>query len=54
MIEPDMTYDIQTNFEVKGYFSIKVTPLGENIYLLEESEPGEIRKLIMEVKSWQK
>ncbi|CAK8572723.1 unnamed protein product [Lathyrus sativus] len=51
---PDMSYNIQTSFKTKGYFSIKVTPLGANLCLLEESEEGEIRDLIREAKSWWK
>ncbi|CAK8531108.1 unnamed protein product [Lathyrus sativus] len=47
-----MTYNIQTSFEIEGYFSIKATPLGDNLCLLEESEHGEIRDLIREAESW--
>lgn len=46
-----MTYNIQTSFEIEGYFSIKVTPLSANLCLLEENEAFEIRDLIREAKS---
>lgn len=47
-----MSYNIQIGFKIEGYFSIKVTPLGANFYLLEEFEEGEINNLIKEGKSW--
>lgn len=47
-----MSYNIQNSFELEGYFSIKVTPLGANLCLLEEVEDGEISNLIREGKSW--
>lgn len=34
--------DIQNIFYVEGYFHIKVTPLGDNLCLLEEVDKGEI------------
>lgn len=37
---------------MKVTFFIKVTPLGANLCLLEESEEGEIRNLIREGKYW--
>lgn len=43
-----MSYNIQTSLEVEGYFSIKVTPLGENLCLLEDIEVGAISDLIKE------
>ncbi|XP_058758617.1 uncharacterized protein LOC131631862 [Vicia villosa] len=47
-----MSYNIQNSFDLEGYFAIKVTPLGANLCLLEESEEGEIKNLISEGKSW--
>lgn len=44
--------DIQSYFDMEGYFSIKVTPLGENIFLLEEVEEGAIKDLILDGCSW--
>lgn len=41
-------YNIQMCFETEGYFSIKVTPLRDNLCLLEVK----IRDLIREGKSW--
>lgn len=51
VINPDMSYNIQTSFKIEGYFSIKVTPLGANLCLLEESDPDELRNLIRDAKS---
>lgn len=31
-----MTYNVQEQFHMKGVFSIRVTPLGSNLCLLEE------------------
>lgn len=39
-------------FEVEGYFSIKITPRGAKMCLLEEFEEGEINVLIREAKYW--
>lgn len=47
-------YDIQTHFKMEGYFSIKVTPLGANLCLLEEVEEGEIADLIKLGECWWK
>lgn len=35
---PGMTYNLQDIFDMEGYFSIKVTPLGANLCLLEDRE----------------
>lgn len=51
MINPGMACNIQTSFEIEGYFSIKVTPIGANICFLEESEHMEIRDIVKEVGS---
>ena len=51
MVNPVMYYNIQTSFKIEGYFTIKVTPLGVNLYLLEECEEGEIRDLLREYRS---
>lgn len=48
------SYYIQERFFSEGYFAIKVTPMGENMCLLEESEEGEICDLICEAESWWK
>ncbi|XP_058726434.1 uncharacterized protein LOC131597779 [Vicia villosa] len=49
---PGSAYNIQTHFEVEGIFSIKVTPLGANLCLLEETEEGFIRELIGDGQTW--
>lgn len=46
------SYNIQSYFEIEGYFSIKVTPLGANLCLMEEVEKGAIRDLVKEGRSW--
>lgn len=46
MESPEMTYIIQDIFNIEGYFAIRVTPLGENIYLLEAIEEGELTELV--------
>lgn len=33
-------------------FTIKVTPLGENLYLLEEAEVGDIKAMVEEANGW--
>lgn len=37
-----------------GYFSIKVTPLGDNLFLLEDLEEGEMEALLEERCDWLK
>lgn len=45
---PGSTYNFQTHLEMEGVFTIKVTPLGGNVCLLEEIDEGFIRDLIEE------
>ncbi|XP_058741851.1 uncharacterized protein LOC131614255 [Vicia villosa] len=45
-------YNIQTHFKLEGVFSIKATPLGANLCLLEEMEDGYICELISEGNTW--
>ncbi|KAI5386961.1 hypothetical protein KIW84_073199 [Lathyrus oleraceus] len=40
------SYNIHESFNLEGYFSAKVTPLGENLFLLEDKEEGELAKLM--------
>lgn len=47
-----ISYNIHNSFEIEVYFSIKATPLGANLCLLEEIEDGEIKNMISEGKSW--
>ncbi|CAI8618038.1 unnamed protein product [Vicia faba] len=51
VLESGMTYNVQNSFEIEGYFSIKVMPLGASLCLLEEVEEGAIIDLIKEGKS---
>ncbi|CAI8610467.1 unnamed protein product [Vicia faba] len=46
------TYNMQEYFNMEGYFGVKVTPLGSNLYLLEEREDGELKALIKEASDW--
>lgn len=43
-----LTYRMQDIFHARGYFFVKVTPLGENLCLLEEHEDGELKALMEE------
>ncbi|XP_058747128.1 uncharacterized protein LOC131620126 [Vicia villosa] len=52
VIFPGSSYNIQTYFEMEGMFSIKVTPLGASLCLLEEVEEGFIQDLIGEGNTW--
>lgn len=45
-----MTYNILDIFHFEGYFSIKTTPLGANMFLMEEGEYGELHALLNEAK----
>lgn len=37
---------------MEGYFSIKITVLGENKYLLEEVVEGELKMLVEGARDW--
>lgn len=47
-----MSYNIQKVFDTEGYFSIKVTPLGVNVCLMEERELTELDILVAEARNW--
>ncbi|GAU23839.1 hypothetical protein TSUD_380010 [Trifolium subterraneum] len=49
---PGMTYNIQNAFHSQGYFSVKVTPLGSNLTLLEGQEEGEVQALMDDANEW--
>lgn len=51
MLESRMSYNMQTIFETNGYFAVKVTLLGENLFLLEERDAEEIKKLVVSRKN---
>ncbi|XP_058746299.1 uncharacterized protein LOC131619193 [Vicia villosa] len=51
---PGTAYNVQTHLEIEGVFGVKVTPLGGNSCLLEESEEGFIEDLIREGDLWWK
>ncbi|XP_058775853.1 uncharacterized protein LOC131650141 [Vicia villosa] len=51
---PGSTYNIQSHFKMEGYFLVKVTPMGGNLCLLEESEEGVIEDLIGVGETWWK
>lgn len=37
---------------MEGYFSVQVTPLGANLFLLEDRVEGELETLVKEGKDW--
>lgn len=43
---------MQEIFNINGYFSIQVTPLGENLCLLEDRTKEEIKALVEDGKAW--
>lgn len=48
VLNPGSSYNVQTQSEVEGIFSIKVTPMGANLCLLEDVEDDFISELISE------
>lgn len=54
ILHPGSTCNIQTHFEVEGVFTIKVTPMGANLCLMEELEEGYISELIGDGSTWWK
>ncbi|XP_058774259.1 uncharacterized protein LOC131648526 [Vicia villosa] len=51
---PGSAYNIQTQFEMEGFFTIKATPMGGSLVLLEETEGGVIADLIGDGDKWWK
>lgn len=49
---PGMSYNIQEEFIQQGYFSIRATPMGSNLVLLESLEEGETEALIEDAQGW--
>lgn len=47
-----VTYKIKEIFNRKGYFRIKATPLGTNLFLFKEREVGELDVLVVEGTDW--
>lgn len=41
-----MNYNIQEIFSMEGYFTVKVTPFGENLCLLEERGECVLEELV--------
>lgn len=48
------SYNLQTHFQIGGFFYVKIIPLGENMCVLEEMEEGVILDLMSEGNSWWK
>lgn len=48
------SYNVQTHLEIEGFFLVKVSPLGANLYLLEEMEEGVIEELLNDPSTWWK
>lgn len=49
---PCSSYNMQRNFHPDGYFALKVTPLGANIFHLKENKDDELEALLEGVKDW--
>lgn len=49
---PGAAYNIQVHMEMEGIYAIKVSPLGGNLCLLEELEPGYIEDFFWEKENW--
>lgn len=49
---PRAAYNIQMHIEMEGIYAIKVSPLGGNLFLLEELEEGYIKDFIGKEVSW--
>lgn len=47
-----MSYNIQEEFIQQGSFSVRATPLGSNLVLLESLEEGEMEALIEDANEW--
>lgn len=47
-----MTYNLQEYLNMEGYFAVKVTPLRDNLFLLEKCNEGELKALVEEVRDW--
>lgn len=54
VLYPGESYNLQTYFEIEGFFSVKIIPLGANICVLEEMEEGVILDLMSEGNTWWK
>ncbi|GAU24569.1 hypothetical protein TSUD_149100 [Trifolium subterraneum] len=50
--QPGLSYNIQNEFHIQGYFGVKVTPLGANLTLLEGQDEGEVEALMEEARDW--
>lgn len=52
MKDAGSTHMVQEWFSMQGFFSVKVTPMGANLVLLEEMEEGIIPALIEDASDW--
>lgn len=48
------TYNLQTHFEIEGFFAVKIISLGAKLCILEELEEGVISELLSEDNTWWK
>lgn len=48
MENPGLAYKMQDMFQFEGYFSMNVTPIGDNLCLIKEIEVGELKALVEE------
>lgn len=49
---PGLSYRIQEECIQQGYFSVRATPLGTNLVLLESLEEGEMEALLEDAQEW--
>src|SRR3954470_6783514 len=54
VVHPGESYDIQNHYEMEGIFSLKITPLGANLCLVEELDKGFIQEMLCDGCSWWK
>lgn len=52
VVEPGSTYSMQKKFHSKSHFTIKISPLGANLCLMEENEDGELKALVHSGLEW--
>lgn len=46
------SYNMQVALEMEGYYAIKVTPLGESLCLLEETQEGFLADIFGKEETW--
>ncbi|XP_058775736.1 uncharacterized protein LOC131650012 [Vicia villosa] len=54
VFKPGITYNLQEIFNSRGHLSIKITPLGANMCLLEDHAEGALQALLWDKERWMK